>query len=77
MDLLPQQPQIQGFVIYRGQRHSRIALLLMKTIQCFQKVQLGSRRRLNGVEALKTSLEAEVLSAKTTVAVENSLQHKT
>ena len=61
MDLFPQQPKIQGFVVDGGDGNARVPLLLVETIELFKEIDLGTRGGLDRVEALQTCLETERL----------------
>ena len=59
--LLAQEPEIERLVIDGGHGHAGVALLLVKAVQLLEEVDLGAGRRLDGVEALQSRLEAEPL----------------
>ena len=42
MDLFSEQPKIERLVIYRWDGNTRVTLLFVKSIQLFEKVDLGS-----------------------------------
>lgn len=52
MYLFSEKPKIEGFVVYRWDGNAGVALLFVKSVQLFKKVDFGSRRGLYGVEAL-------------------------
>lgn len=67
MDLLPQQPEIQCFVVDSRDRDSRVSLLLVETIELLKEIDFGTRRGLYRVQALQSCLEAECLKSNNTL----------
>lgn len=50
-------------MVYSGYDNTSIALLFMIAIKLFQKIEFGSRRCLNRVEALKPSPKTKILQS--------------
>ena len=61
MHFLPQQPEIERFVIDGGNGDARVALLLVEPVELLQKIHLRPGRRLDRVQPLQPRLEAEPL----------------